>query len=302
MDRMHQNLGNRFHGIAQAAHKIKTIQDGHIIIDQEQVVRIFVGLLMSLDQLQSLVNGAGFFDHTLQARQVMTQYRSQVCTVVNQQDILVAQAIFILPLRLARLRCDRQRNRKEELGAFTRNTRHLQLATHQFHQGLRNHKSKSRAAILTRRRTIRLRKGVEQARKLLGSHADTRILDTEIQFDRIVHLLQELDTQGNVALFGKLGRIVNQVRENLRKTERVTHQDFRDIRIHIHNQLDRTPCNTDFRKRRHFTDDILQNELRNFKILLFSLNLREVKNIIDDAKQGLCRMTNTIHKSALVVI
>ena len=138
--------------------------------------------------------------------------------------------------------------------------------------------------------------------QLLARHADTRIDDTERKLYIISNNLFLLNFQRYASAFGKLRRIVNQICENLRKAQRVAHQNFRDFRIHVNNQFDGAACNTHFGKGSHFANNILQNKLRNFKVLLIRFDFREVQNIIYNSKKRCSRMANAFDKTLLAFV
>ena len=106
----------------------------------------------------------------------------------------------------------------------------------------------------------------------------------------------------NASAFGKLSRVVDEIRKDLRKAQRVAHQHFRNFGIHIDNQLNRPFGNSDFGKRRHLVDDMLQDKLRDFQFLLLGFDFREIQDAVDNPEQRRRRMADTFDKALLAFI
>ena len=232
----------------------------------------------------------------------MPQHFAKLAAIVNQQDILILKRRNGLPFGYRSLRRNGKRYRKEEFRTLSIFAFNLKFAAHEFHKRFWNDKAKPSSAIFTRNRAIRLSKSIEEIAQLLACHTDTRIADTERKLYVISNNLFLLNFQRYASAFGKLRRIVNQVCKNLRKAQRVAHQNFRNFWIHVNNQFDRTACNTYFGKGRHFANNILQNKLRNFKILLFRFDFWEVQNVVYNSKKRCSRMANAFNKTLLAFV
>ena len=172
---------------------------------------------MGLNQVNSLVHGTSLFHNATEFFQGVAKHRTKVGTIIYQQDILVLERVDHLPFRSTHLRGYGERNSKVETRPHTGSAFHPQLTAHQFHQGLRNHKAKTCAAVLTRGRTVCLRKGIEQTLQLFRSHTDTRILDAEGQLYVGIGHFFHFHLEGNVTLFSKLCSVIDQVGKDLRQ-------------------------------------------------------------------------------------
>ena len=107
---------------------------------------------------------------------------------------------------------------------------------------------------------------------MFGAHADTRVRHADgkphVRFGRLFHL----DTERDVAFFGKLCRVVDEVRENLRKAQRVAQENFGNVGVYVDNEFDGLRCDTDLCQCGDLADDIVEYELRNFEFLLLCLD------------------------------
>ena len=302
VDGMHENFRDIPHGFRQTVNKVEPAEERHLVIDNVQVVRSLARFFVRLDEVESLVDGHGLFDNTLEPLEQVAQHLAQFGTVVDQQNVLVPKRIFALPLGRSTLLSYGERETEVELGAHARRTFDIELPAHEFHERLADDKPEARSAVLARCRAVRLGKGGEEFVDLFGRHADTRIRDADGKPHVRIRRLFELDAERDVALLGKLRRVVDEVRENLREAQRVAQEDFGNVGVHVDDEFNRFRGDTDLGKRRDLADDVVQHELRDFEFLLFRLDLGEVENVVDDAEQRLGRMPDTVHETALAVV
>ena len=88
-------------------------------------------------------------------------------------------------------------------------------ATHHFNKTFGDGEAKTGATVFARRGSISLGKCLEQAGALLGRHADAAVADGELQFDPVSILLLESNADDDLAAFGELDRVVDQIDQNL---------------------------------------------------------------------------------------
>ena len=116
------------------------------------------------------------------------------------------------------MRRNGERNCKEELGTLAVFALDLKFSTHKFDKRLRNHKPKPSATILSCNGAVRLRKGMEQYIQLLVRHADASVNNAERKTNIVSDDLFLLYLKYDVSAFCKLGGVVDEICENLRKT------------------------------------------------------------------------------------
>ena len=64
---------------------------------------------------------------------------------------------------------------------------------------------------------------------MLGCHADAGIANRELELNGVCQMLFHRNRHQNLAVFGELDCVVDQIDENLAETQRITNQIGRDI-------------------------------------------------------------------------
>src|SRR5688572_19826084 len=107
--------------------------------------------------------------------------------------------------------------REPERGSLAEVAVHPDVAAHLLHELATDRETQARAAVLPRGRAIGLDEGIEEFRLHLWGDADAAIADFKANQQRIPRLLRLAGTDDNIAGFGELHRIADEVREHLAK-------------------------------------------------------------------------------------
>src|SRR5262249_10129300 len=138
-----------------------------------------------------------------------------------------------------RLDClDAEARRKEEGGAFARDALKGQVAAHETRQPPADHETKSRAALLARRRTVRLSEGLEQSDLLLLGNADARVAYADAQKYFVGGLLDGFGSKEDFSSVSEFERVADQVGQHLSKPQRIAAQPVGDRGESMSNELD----------------------------------------------------------------
>ena len=114
---------------------------------------------------------------------------------------------------------------------FSRHALGPHFSTHQFHQPFADGQAQSRAAVMLRRRNVRLHERLEQPRQLVGRDADAGVLHGKMQMQRIrFGFIQRrrgkhFDPDGNIASVGEFDRVAEKIRQHLPQPERIAFDD-----------------------------------------------------------------------------
>src|SRR5439155_9886926 len=99
-----------------------------------------------------------------------------------------------------------------EGGPFARLAFDAHIAAHHLAKMTRNRQTKTTAAVLARRRGIRLRERLEQFVHLVLGHANARVADAEDEMSDAIAALS-LDLQGNRSLVRKFALVAEEVEQ-----------------------------------------------------------------------------------------
>src|SRR5574343_64149 len=147
---------------------------------------------------------------------------------------------------------------------------------HRGDQALRNGQPQPGAAVLSRRRSIGLRKLLEETPELLWRNTDSRILDAKGDGRGGAIAGGLADHQPDMPLFGELDGIAQQIDQDLPQAEGIAEQEMHGARrLEIQNQLDRFPFNLLLDHEQCILDNALYIEEHRFKRHLPGLDLRK---------------------------
>ena len=170
---------------------------------------------------------------------------------------------------------------------------HADLSAHQFGQPPGNGKAQSGPPI-TVGYAVRLFELLEQHLLFLPGDSDAAVhhLETEA-FERAIAPFRQ-HTQFNAALGSELDCIADEIAEDLPQPQRVQQQNRADIRIHVQPEIQpQILCATGIDPA-HAVHDIHQACGFGAYLELAGLDLREVKNVVDDPLQGLTRLPHSL--------
>ena len=213
--------------------------------------------------------------------------------VVDDKDAaaLVAGDELKFGILAARFRCafvlvatDLQTRREPEDAAGTGQSIDADLAAHQFGQAARDGEAETGAAVLARRRVVRLFEGVEEARQGVGRDADAAVAYFEAHAHLAFAFVEEAGAQDDVAGFGEFHGVHRVIEQRLLQAHRVAAQRGGEL-----GALDVEPQSLGPRA---FGDDgadrveqvadvdrcVVEREFA-------GLDLRDVENVVDDSEQ-----------------
>src|SRR5437660_7434921 len=154
---------------------------------------------------------------------------------------------------------------------------------HQLDEPPRDREPEPGAAVLARGRHVGLGEGLEEAGRLLSGHADPGVAHGELQLDLVAGTLEQTDREPDLATFGELHRVVDQVGEDLSETERITAQVLGDRARDVGQELQPLVVGLLGGERDDRADDLVDLEVRGLEVELARLDLREVEDVVDDA-------------------
>ena len=156
---------------------------------------------------------------------------------------------------------------------------------HQLHQQFADGQPQPRAAIFARSAAVRLGEGVEQGGHLFLLDADAGIGDRELQRAKPVRPLQLADADNDLSLLSELDGVLREVQQYLPDPQRIADQHARHVPLHREEDFDPFfPC-LDADQIGKILQDVVQIERGLFDLQLAGLDLREVQDVVDDAKE-----------------
>ena len=158
-------------------------------------------------------------------------------------------------------------------------------STHHFHQTPADGQTQARAAEFPCGASIRLAKGLEQVGGLFLRHPYAGVFDIDGQLDTSIRGLANGDIQFDVASFGELDGIVDQIDQNLPQTQRIANQVVRHIWSHMNQELQTLFMGLESHHGHHIAEHVIQPERYVLDDQFVRLDFREVENIVDDAEQ-----------------
>ena len=148
--------------------------------------------------------------------------------------------------RVCRVRQAKVR-REVETAALAGFTLYPDAAAHHAHQLARDCQPETGAAVVARRRYIRLREGIKDHHLLVAGDADTRIGDGEVQTDAsvagcllrgaVVIRLIDGDLHKDLTFMGELDGIAQQVHQHLLQAARVADDFPENLRVDAASQF-----------------------------------------------------------------
>ena len=184
---------------------------------------------------------------------------------------------------------------KEKSAPLPSHTLHLDPAPHLPRNTIRNQQPEPSPAILPRRRTVRLRKRLEQLLTLLRRDPDPRVPHryrkppVPLLLSRILHL------QLHFPLLRELHCIAQKIRQHLLQPDRINHRIPRHLPIDIQQNLQPLPPS----RKLHYVHAVLQqlHHVRPDHLQLHHprLDLRQIKNLIDHVQQRVPRHIRVVH-------
>ena len=159
------------------------------------------------------------------------------------------------------------------------------LAAHQLHQPLADRQPETGAPVLAGRRHVGLGEGLEEARRLLRRHAGARVPDRKAQLDPLAGLLEQLRLQPDLAPFGELHGVVDEVRQDLAEAQGVAPQALRHRGRGVGQELEALLVRLLSGHGRDRRDHFVELERRRLEVELPRLDLREIQDVVDDPEQ-----------------
>ena len=178
-------------------------------------------------------------------------------------------------------------------------TLHRDVAAHHFGQLFGYRQAKAGAAIIAGGRGVGLLEGLEQALDLRLGHADAGIAHGKLDELAVGGILQNANLDGDLALLGELDGVVAEIDQDLTEPERIAAEMGGDRGLDLEDQLE--PLGRGLLA--HQVADILQHlveiEIDVLDRQFAGLDLREIENVVDDAKQVLAGTLDLLHVVAL---
>ena len=162
---------------------------------------------------------------------------------------------------------------------------HGDLAAHLLDQALADHQAQARPAKATRRGTVGLAEGIEQARHLLRAHADAGVLDLHLQLKPLRRVRLHLHVNGHRTGFGELDGVAGEVDQHLFQAQGVAHQVMRHLGAAHHGKPQTLGARQLSDDRVHVGNHLVEGELAHLEQQPPRLDLGEVENVVDDAHQ-----------------
>ena len=161
------------------------------------------------------------------------------------------------------------------------------LAAHQFDQTLADHQPQPGTAVTPGGRGVGLGKWAEQARLFFRRHADALVthLEAELHTPALKDFHANLDD--DVAPFGKFDRVADQVDEHLLQTQRIAEKAGLERMINVKDQFDGFLCRLLCQQFAHGIEHRIQVKRQSFDFKPAGFDPGEIKNVIDDAQQGI---------------
>ena len=172
-------------------------------------------------------------------------------------------------------------------------------AAHQLGQPAHDRKAEPGAAEAPGGRAVGLGKGLEQAGRLLGGDADAGVGDRQGEAHAVVGLRQGPDMDADLAHFGELDGIADQVEQDLAYPGGVAAQMIRRAGLDHGGDGEAAALGLDRQRLAGALDDGAQLERRLLQFHPAGLDLGEVEHVVDDAQQGRGRGAHRAHEALL---
>ncbi len=194
-----------------------------------------------------------------------------------------------------------ERQLEMEAAARARRALDTDLAAHQPHQFAADREAEPGATVATGGGAVGLREGIEDL--LLGGGIDTdpgvRDLEGQVQMDAIV--LGERDADPDLAAFGELDGVAEQVEQHLAEVVHIAENAERDVLVDHVGQLELLVLGLWRDQRQHFLELVAQLEFHHFQRRLARVDLRERENVVDQGEQHVGGTACGLHVVELLV-
>ena len=181
---------------------------------------------------------------------------------------------------------DLQPDREEEGAAHPGLAFEPDAPAHQLDQPPADGQPQPGAAVLAGRGRVGLHEWLEELGRLLAGHADAGVAHRELELHLLARAFEQFDVQPDLAALGELDRVVDEVREDLAKAERVAQQMLGNRRRDMGQELQPLVVRLLGGKRRDRADHLVEPEIGRLHVELARLDLGEVQDVVDDAQQG----------------
>ena len=172
-----------------------------------------------------------------------------------------------------------------EAAAFPRFALDPDPAAHHLHQLGGDRQAQTGAAILARHGRVFLCEGVEDQLPLLDGDADPGVGDDEVQGRLSGGTLLREDTHGNLAFFGELQGVAEQVYDHLAETGWIGGGSFRNVGTDLAGELDAFLRRPQRKRPNGFFHQPGQIEFDGVHFQLARFDLGEIQNVVDDRQQ-----------------
>ena len=179
---------------------------------------------------------------------------------------------------------------KNEVRPFVDFADDANVAAHHFDQLLGNGQAQTGTAILARDLPIGLRESREDVGLLLGRNANAGIKYIKLQAKRVVAglwLVAGDDTQAHFAALRKFDRVAQQVKKDLPQSSGIAAHESRDFFTQVVGEFQLFQCNAWRKGFEGVADQVKKIKVGFLQIQLASLNLGEIKNVVNDREQVL---------------
>ena len=166
------------------------------------------------------------------------------------------------------------------------------MPAHQVHKLPADRQAEPRASVFAGGGHVGLGERLEQLGGLLLGHADPGVAHGKLQLHLFSNSLDLLDGDAYLSALGELHCVVDEVGQDLAKTQRVTQQALRDVGRNSGQELQSFFVRLLRRERGHRCDHLVEAEVRGFHVELARLDLGKVQDVVDDGKQGGARVVN----------
>jgi len=218
-------------------------------------------------------------------RQPSGQKPSVGRVVVHDQDAHVPQVGCGTEFAPQVLRLFFQAGGTPEFRALPLCARRADRAAHHLRKLLRDGKPQPRAAVLTRRRGVRLTELREEQSHLLLGDPYPRIAHREAEQRVAVALFHQRDSRLHFPFVRELHRVAHEVGEDLPQTPRIAAKQHGNVRIDAAQQLDPLLLGAHRQRQDKVVHEAGQIEVEDLEVELSGLYLGEVQNIVDEREE-----------------
>ncbi len=154
-------------------------------------------------------------------------------------------------------------------------------SAHQSRQPGRNGQAQTRASILPGRRTIGLRKGLENQPLLFRRNANPCVGYDKVQTNLLLGLRFRLNADGYLTLLGELNGVVDEIEEDLPQATWIADERLGHFGRDMASQVQSLLAGAESEHSDDIVDGIAQVELDAIKVQLSCLDLGKVQDVVD---------------------